>query len=676
MKRIGVILILLACVSCYADYSAIPTPTLPMTAGWQNIFSLSVAPYNVQAYGATTGDDTDDSTAFAAAIAAAGNGGAIEIPPGIYDIDVAIDMSTTIVSWYGAGSNRTVIQFGDLSGADAITLGTTDYTRNCWIMQGVSLVTEGGEGEGWIEDVIQANRLMHGIIRDVQIACNTDRAGIHLNGCIYWGIYDYCAQIGGANGWAAEGGGVLVYENRPYIGLHIDDIDNVMASNAISIYNMRAGFSEHVILCDPNHTGTPSSNINIYGGAWEAAQTNVVWFENTQGVSFNGLYGTDFNQDNPFYFSKCKNIALRSVRTYCAEFEDCNGVSFTDCMIYDTDAGTLSFDDECMNITFNNCGFQNPFTMDEIWDTVNFAINDSFYLGASAGAGAGDEAKMVPIEVRQQSKRNLMYNSEMLITGGGTAPTGWTKPAAITWSQITGRRAGGWAAQAVATGSTASSFTHPHINDIIEELEDGYGCFVAWVNNTNCDNGATYPFFRVRVVSTAEGNMDWYSHEYSRRPRNNTGTWEPVFCPFWVYDAGDVTDIQIVYYVDEACTTAIADPMIVAGPGMPRFWEPSVYGVTYKFAVDDATPSVAGVPSNVFLTGDDNALNVTDFDDGRLGQIITIIGGDTANTTVKHDNTKVNMAGGADWNGADGDVLVLVYDGTDWNEISRSDNTP
>ena len=84
----------------------------------------------------------------------------------------------------------------------------------------------------------------------------------------------------------------------------------------------------------------------------------------------------------------------------------------------------------------------------------------------------------------------------------------------------------------------------------------------------------------------------------------------------------------------------------------------------------DATPSVEG--GGVFITGAAGALDVTDFDDPVRGQVITILGADGGNTTVKHNVAKVNLVGAADWVSANGASLVLWYDGTDWCEISRS----
>ena len=92
--------------------------------------------------------------------------------------------------------------------------------------------------------------------------------------------------------------------------------------------------------------------------------------------------------------------------------------------------------------------------------------------------------------------------------------------------------------------------------------------------------------------------------------------------------------------------------------------------VSMKFGAADATPTVEG--GGEFLTNAAGALNVTDFDDGVVGDVIKILGADAGNTTVKHDVSKINLVGAADWVSANGASLVLWYDGVDWCEISRS----
>ena len=100
------------------------------------------------------------------------------------------------------------------------------------------------------------------------------------------------------------------------------------------------------------------------------------------------------------------------------------------------------------------------------------------------------------------------------------------------------------------------------------------------------------------------------------------------------------------------------------------------YQLTLPIFIDtDATPDVSN--HRVWRTGNTGgAVDITDFD-GLIydGKELIILGADGGNSTVKHDIAKINMVGGADFVIGDGDVLHLIYDGTDWNEVSRANNT-
>lgn len=93
-----------------------------------------------------------------------------------------------------------------------------------------------------------------------------------------------------------------------------------------------------------------------------------------------------------------------------------------------------------------------------------------------------------------------------------------------------------------------------------------------------------------------------------------------------------------------------------------------------KATVDaDATPSVAN--ADVFTVANTGATTITAFDDGVPGQTITLIFSD-ANTTVQDASIGgvIQLAGGANFTGSANDVLVLITDGTNWYEVSRSVN--
>lgn len=90
-------------------------------------------------------------------------------------------------------------------------------------------------------------------------------------------------------------------------------------------------------------------------------------------------------------------------------------------------------------------------------------------------------------------------------------------------------------------------------------------------------------------------------------------------------------------------------------------------GIT-SFADGDATPTVAGYRS--FKTANTSPTTITDFDDGVLGQLITILIND-ADTTIQ-DNANITLQGDVDFVGAQYDSVTLVqWTATVWVEILR-----
>lgn len=106
------------------------------------------------------------------------------------------------------------------------------------------------------------------------------------------------------------------------------------------------------------------------------------------------------------------------------------------------------------------------------------------------------------------------------------------------------------------------------------------------------------------------------------------------------------------------CSLHVAGAFAAAGP--------SETFVT--FGATDATPSVA--TGNLFKTG--GMVMFTDFDDGIVGQIITII----AAHSGMFDVTDTNLKGGTtDISYASGDVTTWVYDGTYWYLMNFMDQS-
>lgn len=85
------------------------------------------------------------------------------------------------------------------------------------------------------------------------------------------------------------------------------------------------------------------------------------------------------------------------------------------------------------------------------------------------------------------------------------------------------------------------------------------------------------------------------------------------------------------------------------------------------FAAGDTTPSVA--TGSVFKTANGSATSITTFDDGRNGQRIVLIFGDSVTTLV--NGATLEVSGDANYTGASGDTKEFLLDNTVWREISQ-----
>lgn len=93
------------------------------------------------------------------------------------------------------------------------------------------------------------------------------------------------------------------------------------------------------------------------------------------------------------------------------------------------------------------------------------------------------------------------------------------------------------------------------------------------------------------------------------------------------------------------------------------------YGGIDTFGNNDLTPSV--IRGNVFKTATGHAAprNITMFDDGVIGQVIFIISSNPANATTIVDGGNLHISG--NWTDGADKTLTLIFDGTNWYEISR-----
>lgn len=94
-----------------------------------------------------------------------------------------------------------------------------------------------------------------------------------------------------------------------------------------------------------------------------------------------------------------------------------------------------------------------------------------------------------------------------------------------------------------------------------------------------------------------------------------------------------------------------------------------------NLALNDATPSVAvGGRRMSFKTQSAVPTTITAFDDGVIGQEITVLFAD-ANTTIDFTGTTLKGNIGVDFAGAVGDIMTGIFDGTNWY-FQVHDNTP
>lgn len=133
-------------------------------------------------------------------------------------------------------------------------------------------------------------------------------------------------------------------------------------------------------------------------------------------------------------------------------------------------------------------------------------------------------------------------------------------------------------------------------------------------------------------------------------------------------NAGD--DLEIRRYDDDGTTSHLA-MKITRSSGRVTLYGRVIeaYGT---FAGDDATPGVAG--ANVFYCAADNTspLTITALDNPVDGQVVEIHGTDDTNTTALNKSALFRMS--ADHVLGVGDVLVMRYKGSAWDELSYSTN--
>jgi hypothetical protein len=91
-------------------------------------------------------------------------------------------------------------------------------------------------------------------------------------------------------------------------------------------------------------------------------------------------------------------------------------------------------------------------------------------------------------------------------------------------------------------------------------------------------------------------------------------------------------------------------------------------GIT-TFAIGDTSPSVGGYNSTVFSLANTSATTITVFDNGAIGQTITVIA-QNSNTTFAHSVALI-LQGAVNWNMPAGAVTEFKFDGAAWRQTAR-----
>lgn len=129
-----------------------------------------------------------------------------------------------------------------------------------------------------------------------------------------------------------------------------------------------------------------------------------------------------------------------------------------------------------------------------------------------------------------------------------------------------------------------------------------------------------------------------------------------------------IGDGYFVVKIDYLKGLFIGDVIFDAAP-----WRVSIAGAQsgaiIPFTANDATPNVNF--ANIFSTSTTNtgALDITDFLNGKGGQIIYILGANNTNKTTVKDAGNLHLT--ADWVENTDRVLALIYNGSAWIELFR-----
>lgn len=147
---------------------------------------------------------------------------------------------------------------------------------------------------------------------------------------------------------------------------------------------------------------------------------------------------------------------------------------------------------------------------------------------------------------------------------------------------------------------------------------------------------------------------------------------------------GTLTNVRCILFIADVCATfkptiLSKNNRLIASSGTLYYPETTVTNefLVYEtqdnvyqgiYSAADTSPSV--YRKSFMVLTNTGATNITMFDDGVEGQIINFWFSD-GNTTLVHDALKIVLSGAANFTGASGNVMQLLYKGGVWYEIAR-----
>lgn len=347
---------------------------------------------NVKDYGAVGDNSTDNTAAITAAVTAAGSGGTVYFPKGIYrsgplTTPIFTHLRGDTLQW-GAGNPTTVLYFPGLTGTDvALTLGTNSSLTN--------LVLRGpGYSVGTVKGIAA------GTLHTFNLSVLDFATGIHLTSAYY-------AQMR-----AAE-------FSRCGTGLKLSDAYNVNLYGP-RFYCTTAAFRG--IAIDGGGRG-----LNIFGGSIEAYSTGIklytaqtvnlsgVYFEtpvstNAIGVDANGLNQVTINVRDCFvylmghtYFVKagsCSDLELVSTGNHFACAVD--GVTAAVAYLVSSSQNVYLADDNFSEVLQTGISYVVP--------AIGAGITVAWPNKAAGRYGVG-----ATIGVILEGRRRILYESEQTV---------------------------------------------------------------------------------------------------------------------------------------------------------------------------------------------------------------------------------------------------------------------